>query len=55
MDDVLRNIGEIATGKEAIKVQVDIKNDDLMKIIIGVVVALSVTIAIGVILAKKLN
>jgi len=49
--DFLNNV--LADG--TIKMEHNIKDDDLIKMIVGVVVALSCAIAVGVILAKKVS
>jgi len=53
--DLLNQAGEILAGREAVKFEVELNDEDLIKIIVGVTIALSVTIAVGVFLAKKLK
>lgn len=54
-NDVIKNISGLISGDNKVKFEVDIKDDDLIKLIIGISVALILAISAGVILAKKMN
>lgn len=53
--DVLDNLAGIASGQKPVRFEVELNDEDLMRITVGITISLSVAIAVGVILAKKLN